>query len=73
MYKLLATDGAVVTKCEHFEIALSLLRSVPRAAEVRCDESGVLLAWKARNNLLALVGYGEHAGAPRGAEQAWVN
>jgi len=72
MYQVIAADGSLVTKAHDFEVALALLRRIPRAQEVRCDESGVLLAFKPRSSLLAMVGYGADAGAPRGVDFAFV-
>jgi len=72
MYQVIAADRSLVTKVHDFEVALSLLRRIPRAQEVRCDDSGVLLAWKPHGSLLAMVGYGADAGAPRGVDAAYV-
>jgi len=72
MYRVVAANGDLITMAADFEVACSLLRRIPRAHEIRCDESGVLLAWRPRDNMLALVGFGEHAGAPGGAEAAFV-
>lgn len=72
MYQVLAANGDLITKAADLEVALSLLRRIPRAQEVRCDDTGVLLAWRARDNMLALVGYGASSGTPRGLESAYV-
>lgn len=72
MYRVIAYDGSHVTNAEHLETALSLMRRIPRAAQVWDADGLVMLAFKPRgSSLLALVGFGEHAGAPRGTDAAW--
>lgn len=63
-------DGRLIGVSHDMGHLTSRLHS-ERAARIETAEGVVLRFFRRGSSLLALVGYGEHAGAPRGTDAAW--